>query len=332
MSGVFHVLPFFLLLLLFAVCRTSAQPLICYFGDSITEGWIEGERLPTAAYPEQTDLLLQLNGSTSRSLPRGFGGETTDDALRRIDTDVLVHRPDIVVIAFGSNDRYVWGDPPAPRVPLQRFRENLRLLLQKVRGLGAHPVLLGLPPLLENRFYRAGVDSTVYAPYGGAATLHRHYDDVIMDMGREETVAVVNVREAFADDSALLGFDGVHPMPDGHARIASALAPVLQDLLRQPASGHPPADPELWPNPFLRSRSSYCTLRFHVAAPQRVLLSVHDSGGREVREIVYYAHAIGIHVLPWDGRDRNGTPVASGAYTLYVHAETFSHSLEILLM
>lgn len=312
--------------------RLPAQPQIVYFGDSITEGWIEGERRPGDAWPARTDSLLREDGAVFRSLHRGAGGETTDDALERIDADVLAADPSIVVIAFGANDMYVWDDPPAPRVPLSRFRENLRLLIAKVRGVGAHPVLLGLPPLIAERFYAAGADRLLYLPYGGARDMHDRYDRCIHDVGREQGSPVISLREAFGSDSSLLGFDGVHPLTEGHARIASVLTPVLAELLERPAGSPGAPQHSVWPNPFIPAHGGYCTVAFHVDRPQSVRLTVFDRTGRALRKIVYYASMKGRHYVPWDGRGDAGTPLPAGAYTLYVRGAdvSFQHSVQLM--
>ena len=312
--------------------RLSAQPLIVYFGDSITEGWIEGERRPGDAWPARTDSLLREDGASFRALHRGAGGETTVDALERIDTDVLAADPLIVVIAFGSNDMYVWGDPPAPRVPLSRFRETLRLLIEKVRGIGARPVLLGMPPLIAERFYAAAADSLLYQPYGGAKDMHDRYDRCIRDVGREEGSPVISLREAFGGDSSLLGFDGVHPLAEGHVRIASVLAPLLVELLERPADTPALLPHSVWPNPFIPAHGGYCTVAFHVERPQSVRLIVFDRAGRALRKIVYYASVKGRHYVPWGGRGDAGTPLPAGAYTLYVRGADFSFQHSVQLM
>lgn len=312
--------------------RLTSQPLIVYFGDSITEGWIESERRPGYAYPALCDSLLREDGLSFRSLHRGAGGETTDDALDRIDTDVLSVSASVVVIAFGSNDMYVWDNPPVPRVPLHRFRDNIRLLIEKVRGIGVSPVLIGMPPIITGRFYAAAADSTDYAHYGGARDMHDRYNRCIRDVGREEGCVVISLCDVFGEDSSLLGFDGVHPLPEGHARIASVLAPVLADMLGNPTGSAVALRPGAWPNPFLPGRNSRCTIGFYVDRPQSVRITVFDRAGRALRKIVYYAFAKGNHYVPWDGRGDTGTHLPAGAYTLNVHGTGVSFQHSILLM
>lgn len=71
---------------------------IILFGDSITAGWSEEgisdelTRRVAQAFPE--DNVINA----------GIPGDTTEDALKRIEEHVLKHNPDIVTLFFGAND------------------------------------------------------------------------------------------------------------------------------------------------------------------------------------------------------------------------------------
>ena len=64
------------------------------------------------------------------------------------------------------------------------------------------------------------------------------------------------------------------------------------------------------PNPFANRTSPGYVL----PAPGIVRLSIFDASGRLVRTLVDGSQAAGTHSTEWDGTDRNGTPVRSGAY------------------
>ena len=65
-----------------------------------------------------------------------------------------------------------------------------------------------------------------------------------------------------------------------------------------------------YPNPF----NSKTTIRFDLPVPNRVHLAIYNTAGQEVAELVQGSHSAGSYVLSWDGRDRNGRPLASGVY------------------
>jgi len=70
------------------------------------------------------------------------------------------------------------------------------------------------------------------------------------------------------------------------------------------------------PNPFNPSTE----VRFQLQRPGRVRVAVYDMTGRLVRDLVDEDLVGGPHHRVWDGRDRGGRPVPSGAY--YLRLET----------
>jgi len=319
------------LICIVCVPDAAAQTRICYFGDSITEGWIEAELQPERAYPAITDSILRSNALDIIAIPRGFGGETSADAVRRVDADVLSQRPDLVTVAFGSNDRYVWGDDPAVRVPLQRFADNLRLLVRKMQGSGVSVILLGLPPLDAARFYRYA-DSAVYAAYGGVERLQRSYDSIIAATALELHCDHVPLAPAFTQPDIELGFDGVHPTPPGHRAMAATLAKRIQQILRGPPPQRISPVASLYPNPFRPELHTWCSITFPAGRGERFIVRITDAAGRIVRNIVYSAHTDGQHIVPWDGRTDQGTRAASGPYTVYIMSDQTAIQSNILLM
>lgn len=64
------------------------------------------------------------------------------------------------------------------------------------------------------------------------------------------------------------------------------------------------------PNPF----NPRTEIRFRLASPQTVTLTVHDVAGRVVRKLVAGSFGAGEHRVIWDGIDSAGRTVASGTY------------------
>jgi lysophospholipase L1-like esterase len=316
-------------LLLLPSLLAAQRPEVVYFGDSITEGWIDAERRPTEAWPAVLDSTMTAQGVTWTSVLRAVGGETSEDGLRRIDADVLQTRPRIAIIAFGSNDYYVWGAPAFRRVGKEQFKRNLTLMIEKLRGVGIIPVFLGLPPILPARF-ALFTDTTVYTALGGVEAGNRDYNSAMRETA--QCTGAWFVECDFGEDGAqLLGMDGVHPSPAGHRRMAALLAPVmfaLRDSVPEPAK---PMAVSLYPVPFRPADHGrmLCAISSDNAATVRV--GVVDAAGRNVRNIVYWAYSAGVHYIPWDGRTDDGTPAPAGAYTVYVLAgnELTTHRVQL---
>src|SRR5262245_298328 len=81
------------------------QPLkIVCLGDSVTGVYYHtgGRR----AYPEMVPLAIRkaFPQAEVTAINAGISGNSTVDALKRLDRDVLAHRPHLVTVMFGLND------------------------------------------------------------------------------------------------------------------------------------------------------------------------------------------------------------------------------------
>ncbi len=88
------------------------------FGDSVTGVYYHtGSR---RAYTDMLGIALRQFAPQAKveMINAGISGNTTENALARIDRDVIAHRPDLVTVMFGLNDM--------ARVPLDVYRENLK--------------------------------------------------------------------------------------------------------------------------------------------------------------------------------------------------------------
>jgi lysophospholipase L1-like esterase len=99
--------------------------IIC-FGDSITagKGAPEGGDYPA--------LLAQLSGR--EVINAGVSGNTSDDGMLRIESDVVDRRPSIVILQFGGNDFL-------HQMPFEATMNNIEQMILRIQGAGAVAVL-----------------------------------------------------------------------------------------------------------------------------------------------------------------------------------------------
>jgi hypothetical protein len=84
-----------------------------------------------------------------------------------------------------------------------------------------------------------------------------------------------------------------------------------------------------YPNPFNPST----TIRFSLPIASKISLVVYDILGREVRRLIdAEKYERGVHTVTWDGADRSGRPVASGAYIYTMSFGNFSKSGRMTLL
>lgn len=236
------------------------KTIVC-FGDSLTEASIGSSYV---------DLLrARLDGA--RVVNAGVNGDTTLNLLRRLERDVVPHRPDVVVLLVGLNDMgTAYGEPAIRRyyrglkgvwveLTPPRFARAYRRLIADLRARTGARLLLCTPTTL-------GEDPD--DPY---QHLVDAYANVVRALAHEERLALVDLRAAFLmamradprpgppyhiwtpliDWSAIAllrtshealgvrrGFrllcDGVHLAGAGAALVAEMLLPALREAVREP--------------------------------------------------------------------------------------------------
>lgn len=117
---------------------------IVALGDSITKGARPGVRRDET-FAARLEAALNDRGWPVRVTNVGIGGERTDQALQRLDKDVLARRPRIVTIMYGTNDSYVDRGQQNSRITAAAYRSNLCELVTRLQAAGALPILMTEP-------------------------------------------------------------------------------------------------------------------------------------------------------------------------------------------
>ena len=219
--------------------------MIFAFGDSIMKGIVtDQQRLDrdTIKYIISDGGFANRIGCPVRNLSRF--GSTVIAGQRHLQRHLAeIHPGDKVVLEFGGNDcNYDWSavaaDPTghySPTVSLRDFRTIYEQMIRCIRGVGAEPVLLSLPPLLPPRFFdfvSQGLNAAnILAWLGGdvntTANWHEQYNLEVFKTGTRHGVEVIDISSIFLAQRGLDDYyciDGMHPNERGHALIAEAIA------------------------------------------------------------------------------------------------------------
>jgi lysophospholipase L1-like esterase len=205
---------------------------IVAFGDSTTAPR-EGLKSP---YSQVLSDELPRRGVPATIINAGVPGNNTTQALARLQTDVLAHKPDVVIIQFGINDGMidVWKDPPATvsRVSKHDFEENLHEFVRQIRAGGGKVLLMTPNPLRWVPFLRELYGKPPYKldDPAGLTFILAEYAQIVRDVARAEKVPLVDVYSAFEEYGKQPGHsvdellpDGVHPNDAGHRIVAEML-------------------------------------------------------------------------------------------------------------
>jgi len=114
----------------------DGEECIAVLGDSISldaQGWVYILRHLIDIGKEQTNIRW-INASQAH--------DTTTDALRRLDRDVMVHNPDWVIIALGTFDAQLLAIyPDRTLIPLSETWENIQAIQDILDQTLEHPPL-----------------------------------------------------------------------------------------------------------------------------------------------------------------------------------------------
>jgi lysophospholipase L1-like esterase/predicted esterase len=191
--------------------REGHRTIVC-FGDSVTGVYYHTGGL--RAYPELLETALKhVTGNNDICvINAGRSGDSTQDALARIDADVLSTKPDIVVVSFGLNDM--------TRLSQEQFRANLVTIAARCRDAGAQVVF--------------STPNSVITTSGRPVEKLIAYCEDIRQTAAELKIPVCDqfaageeLRERDPRQWRLELSDEIHPNLDGHRSMAAELCETL---------------------------------------------------------------------------------------------------------
>lgn len=138
---------------------------------------------------------------------QGISGDTSDGGLARIDSALPLHSK-VVILELGANDGL-------RGLPVEATRANLAQMIDSFQRAGAKVLLCGMT-LPRN-----------YGPdYIGS------FEAVFRDLSREKKAPLIPfILEGVATEKGLMLPDGLHPTPEGNAKVARNVMKYLEPLL-----------------------------------------------------------------------------------------------------
>lgn len=167
---------------------------IIAFGDSLVSG--------TGSTAGHDFVALLSNKIGQPIINLGHAGDTTADALARID-EIDRYHPKVVLVLLGGNDRL-------RNVAADKTFGNLGTIIAHIQSAGGIVLLLGI---------RGGITSDPYASrFEALSSAYR-------------TSYVSDVLDGLFANQKFMS-DAVHPNDAGYAHIADRVYPVLKPLLQ----------------------------------------------------------------------------------------------------
>lgn len=201
---------------------------IVFLGDSITApGSLKYK------YPEMIRDALAAAGLTAEVINAGRGGDNILSAGARLEADVLAHKPTQVFVNLGVNDSKLSApDHTRNSVPLDRFTEGYRAVIEKLQASGAAVTLVGTIACVDEWTRKRAMGGEKKATYFGNPEQLTRYNAVVQALAKEFTLDYLDLYDLFRaqpDLTALFkGSDGVHAHTRGQELIARRILQALQ--------------------------------------------------------------------------------------------------------
>ena len=124
--------------------KTGDRMTLAFLGGSITQGSVSTQYTNCYAYLVYDWFVRRFPKTAFTYVNAGVGGTTSQFGVARVDEDVLLYKPDFVVIEFSVNDE-----------DTDFYKETYEGLVRKVYGNAYEPAVL----LVHNICYDTGISA-----------------------------------------------------------------------------------------------------------------------------------------------------------------------------
>ena len=198
---------------------------VVFFGDSITQAGVNA-----GGYIMRIDSMCKGEGKADsyEFIGAGIGGNKVYDLYLRIENDVLVKDPDVVVIYIGVND--VWHKSSSGTgTDADKFEKFYQAIIDKLKAKNIRIILCTPAAIGEKTDFSNPQDGDM-----------NEYSNIIRQIAKKNELRIVDLRKAFLDynvknnsenkDRGILTSDRVHLNAKGNQLVADEMWKVLKNL------------------------------------------------------------------------------------------------------
>ncbi len=194
---------------------------IVFLGDSITQagaapgGYVTLVKEAVAARAK--DQKIEVIGA-------GISGNKVPDLEKRLEKDVLAHKPTIVVIYIGIND--VWHSQSGMGTPKEEFDAGLRRIVKRINDAGARVILCTASVIGEKTDGSNPLDKMLDEYCDVSRTVAKETKSQLLDLRNHFLKHLKEHNRDNADKNQLTS-DGVHLNPAGNRFVADRMLDAL---------------------------------------------------------------------------------------------------------
>lgn len=214
--------------------KDSLNLTIVAFGNSVTAT----RKTINQVFAQRLPSLLSQKGIASTVINSGVPGSHTGrladndvikvkHALERFETDVLTHKPDLVIMDFGINDAAIDPRKNASRIPLADYKKNMEFMITQMQAKGIKVLLM--TPNARGGKEKDVVNAKLSEYVNVVRSLHQAYNTGFVDNFQ---LFFDYEKKAGRDLNALL-LDGIHPNDQGHEMMANLIVKEIVRMYRK---------------------------------------------------------------------------------------------------
>lgn len=209
-------------------------------GDSISKGVVLDEVRNKYVVLEDNYVALLQNKLKGAVHNTARFGNTLLKGFGHLKRDVLKEKPDVVLIEYGGNDcDFNWNEiaenPEGDHTPKTDFNVFERMLTETIEFLRSKdviPVLMNLPPLNADQYFKwvsgsnPDAERNILQWLGSVTKIYwwqERYNSTIVKVAEATKTKYIDIRGAFLEHPDFTRFicvDGIHPNRDGHRIIS----------------------------------------------------------------------------------------------------------------
>lgn len=196
---------------------------VIFFGDSITQAGVQ-----PGGYIKRIDSMCNAEGQKENYefIGAGIGGNKVYDLYLRMEDDVLVKNPDVVVIYIGVND--VWHKASSGTgTDADKFTKFYQAIIKKLADKNIKTILCTPAVIGEKTDFSNSQDGDL-----------NEYSKIIRSLAEKNNLKLIDLRKSFLDyntknntqnkDRGILTTDRVHLNEKGNQLVADEMWKVLK--------------------------------------------------------------------------------------------------------
>ncbi len=198
---------------------------VVFLGDSITQAGAG----PTGYVTLVKEALKQRHPDKPiEVIGAGISGHKVPDLQARLQRDVLVHKPNLVVIYIGIND--VWHSQSNNGTPKDKYESGLKDIISQIHGVGSRVILCTPTMIGEKTDGSNSLDAML-----------EEYSEISRNVAKETSVTLLDLRKKMVRELQILNADqagkgvltsdGVHLNDAGNEFLKDCMLPTVESVL-----------------------------------------------------------------------------------------------------